>query len=231
MRALRSWAAISGWVCFSGKLCAVLPWEKRYHECSADYARVERLSSVSSGVVSGGDYRAFRAGRGMRAAVNAWLEEISFRAGVTAAAIFVPVLAAVTVTVVLVTGPSHGSPVASMEHSRAAVGSPVTAASASLPAPPTHASGQPRPEVSTSPVQAAVQSPVAADRVSQPAAAGSPARQEAWYPTSPPSAAPRNGPFGRGGAGHGDSPAWHGIRGGHQPAGLGRARGRGAFRG
>ena len=76
----------------------------------AGYAAIERLSSVSSDVVNGGDYPTVGSWPGVRAAINARLEEVSFRIGVTAGAITLLVLSAAVAAVVITVMPSQRQP-------------------------------------------------------------------------------------------------------------------------
>ena len=93
------------------------------------------LSSVSSGVVNGGDYQTVGSWPGIRAAINARLEEVSFRTGVTAGAITLLVLAAATAAVVLTVMPSSGSAVNRAAGVPATLSSPVAAVAVPVAAP------------------------------------------------------------------------------------------------
>ena len=129
--------------------------------------------------MNGGDYRTTGPWAGIRAAVNARLEEVSFRTGMAAGAVTLLVVAAATAAVVLTVLPSQGSPV-----SRAAV-TPVTAssraaalvptASATTPAaaPTPRASVSHPPKASTAPAAGAQSGQYSPDAA--PAGRGNPA--------------------------------------------------------
>jgi hypothetical protein len=106
------------------------------------YVAVGSLSSVSSGVVNGGGYRTVGSGPGIRAAVNARLEEVSFRTGMTAGAVTLLVLAAAVAAVVITVLPSQGSQVSR------AVTAPVAASAPAAPATVQAVTPAPRPSAS-----------------------------------------------------------------------------------
>src|ERR1700761_1513389 len=125
----------------------------------AGYAAIDRLSSVSSGVVYGGDQRTAGSWPGIRAAINARLEEVSFRTGVMTGAVTLLALAAVAAAGVLTVTPSPGSPVASAAGTPAAVSSPAAAAVVPVTTPSPRTSAHSLPKV-TSPASSAA-APVA----------------------------------------------------------------------
>jgi hypothetical protein len=99
---------------------------------------VDRISSVSSEIVSGGT---FRTHSGLRATINAWLEDISFRTGMIAGAVVLLVIVAAGAAVAVL---SNGSQAASALGSRAtatpaAVGAPLTGGAAQPSAVPSSA--------------------------------------------------------------------------------------------
>jgi hypothetical protein len=108
------------------------------------------------------------AGSGFRAAVYAWLEEISFRAGLITASIAFVVLAALATAGVLVAGLGQGT-----QHADASPA--ITShAAATASAPPASAASTPRPVPSSTQqasTQQATQSPVTADTTAPQAAA------------------------------------------------------------
>ena len=138
---------------------------------------IDRLSSVSSGVVNGSDYQAVGSWPGIRAAINARLEEVSFRTGVMAGAITFLVLAAATAAVVLTVMPSSGSAVNRATGAPAPLSSPVAAAAVPMAAPSLHPAARRLPVASSSPsapAAAAAQHPAQA---SQPSADPGPVAQ------------------------------------------------------
>jgi hypothetical protein len=160
------------------------------------------VSSVSSDVVNGGTQRAVGSWPGIRTAVNARLEEVSFRTGVTAGAVTLLVLAAATAAVVLTVMPSQGSPANRAAAAPAAASAPVAAAvtPAAAPTPrtpgrqPVEASAPPSaPPAGTRPAaQAGQTSPDTGSSPQEAAAGGNPGPRAGWQ------------------AGHGGH--WHGRR-------------------
>jgi hypothetical protein len=78
--------------------------------------------------VYGGDQRTAGSWPGIRAAINARLEEVSFRTGVMTGAVTLLAVAAAAAAVVLTVTPSHGSAVTSAAGTPAAVSSRAAAA-------------------------------------------------------------------------------------------------------
>lgn len=117
----------------------------------AGYAAIERLPSVSSDVVNGGDHPTVGSWPGVRAAINARLEEVSFRVGATAGAIALLVLSAAVAAVVITVMPSQGGPVNGAAGAPAAARFPVAAATAPAAAPTLRAPGRYLPEASSPP--------------------------------------------------------------------------------
>ena len=135
------------------------------------------LSSVSSGVVNGGDYQTVGSWPGLRAAINARLEEVSFRTGVTAGAITLLVLAAATAAVVLTVMPSSGSAVNRAVAVSATLSPPVAAAAVPVAVPSLRPPARGLPEASSSPsATAAAVAPTAA-QASRPSADPGPVAQ------------------------------------------------------
>jgi len=170
----------------------------------AGYAAIDRLSSVSSGVVYGGDHRTASSWPGVRAAINARLEEVSFRKGMMTGAITLLVLTAAAAALVLTVTPSHGSPVNGAAGTPAAASSPAAAAVVPVTAP--------TPRTPAWSVRV-----VSAPASSAPAAAAQPApqytaqaSQPSPYPSSSQQPASTGGTFGAPAHGRGD-------RGGYRP--------------
>jgi hypothetical protein len=181
---------------------------------------IDRLSSVSSGVVNGGDYQTVGSWPGIRAAINARLEEVSFRTGVTAGAITLLVLAAATAAVVLTVMPSSGSavnravavsatlcpPVA------ATLSPPVAAAAVPVAVPSLHPSAHGLPEASSSPSATAAAVAPPAAQASQPSADPGPVAQYGSAAATHGARMPGQGAPGRHwpGQGTGEGPPRHG---------------------
>jgi hypothetical protein len=144
---------------------------------------MERLSSVSSDVVNGGDYRMVGSWPGVRAAINARLEEVSFRTGVMAGAVTLLVLSAAVAAVIATVVPSKGGPVSRAAGAMAAAGFPAAAATPPVAAPTLRAPGRHLPEASSPP--------------SAPAAGSRPAAQASQSSPGPgPQEDPAGGNFG-----------------------------------
>ena len=162
---------------------------------------------------------------GIRAAINARLEEVSFRTGMMAAAATLLVVGAATAALVLTVTPSHGSPVNNAAGAPAAASSPVAVATG--PAAPS----SPRPSATRTRAAKATASStpeVVAQTAAEPA---SPADQSSSYPNSSPQSDSVSGSFDRAPA------SGRGPRGGYWPGrwnGAGMPRfpgGRGNFPG
>jgi hypothetical protein len=194
----------------------------------AGYAAIDRLSSVSSGVVYGGDHRTAGSWPGVRAAINARLEEVSFRTGMMTGAIAFLALAAATAAVVLTVMPSQGSPVNGAVGVPAAASSPVAASAVPVAAPSVRTPAHGLHEVSfpSSSAPAAGTQPTA-EPAAQPAAQAS---QSSAYPSSSPQSGSAGRTFGGPAAGReAQGGYWPGSRNG---AGAPRfASGRGNFTG
>jgi len=133
------------------------------------YVAIGHLSSVSSGVVNGGDDRTAGSRPGIRATINARLEEVSFRTGVVAGAATLLVIAAAAAAVVITVLPSQGSPV------NRAAGAPVAASSPAahtVPATVPSAPASPTPPGHT---------PTASSSPAAPAARSQPSAQASEY--------------------------------------------------
>jgi hypothetical protein len=103
--------------------------------------------------VNGGTQRAVGSWPGLRTAINARLEEVSFRTGATAGAVTLLVLAAATAAIVLTVMPSQGSPVHRAAAGPAATSAPAAAAVTPAAAPTLRAPG--RKPVGASPLPSA----------------------------------------------------------------------------
>ena len=170
----------------------------------AGYAAIDRLSSVSSGVVYGGDHQTAGSWPGIRAAINARLEEVSFRKGMMTGAITLLVLTAAAAALVLTVTPSHGSPVNGAAGTPAAASAPAAAAVVPVTAPTPRTSARSVRVVSApasaAPAAAAPPAPQYTAQVSQPSP----------YPSSSQQPASTGGTFGAPAHGRGD-------RGGYWP--------------
>ena len=132
------------------------------------YVAIGHLSSVSSGVVNGGDDRTAGSRPGIRATINARLEEVSFRTGIAAGAATLLVVAAAAAAVVITVLPSQGSPV------NRAAGAPAAASSPAAPsAPATVPSAVPTPPTPSGHTPSASSSSAARAAGSQPSAQSS----------------------------------------------------------
>ena len=138
---------------------------------------IDRLSSVSSGVVNGGGYQTVGSWPGIRAAINARLEEVSFRTGVTAGAITLLVFAAAAAAVVLTVMPSRGSAVNRAAGAQTIASSPVAAAAVPVAAPSLRPPARPLPEASSSPTATAAAVAQPAAQAGQPSADPGPRAQ------------------------------------------------------
>ncbi len=94
----------------------------------AGYAAIHAISPVSSGGVHGGEHRAAGPWPGIRAAVNARLEEVSFRTGMATGAIALLAFAAATAAVVITVSSSQGRPANETAGRPSVVTSPVAVA-------------------------------------------------------------------------------------------------------
>ena len=88
---------------------------------------VDRPLSVSCDLVNGGKHRTAGPWSGIRTAINARLEEVSFRTGLITGAITLVTLAVATAAVMITTMPSSGIPVNSAAETPAVASSPVAA--------------------------------------------------------------------------------------------------------
>jgi hypothetical protein len=174
--------------------------------------------------VNVGGYQGLRARPGFRAAVNARLEEISFRTGLITATIALVALSAIVAAGVYVAALGHSSPIDTARVS--SVGSaPVKtlAAPASvLPRTPTHSQASPKPKAQQ-PVTAGTTSP-------QPVAGSQPLGQAGSSGQAGPQVPSRD--YGRAGAyGHGPGHGGYGPRdGGYGNPGQGPGPGPGPVR-
>jgi hypothetical protein len=205
----------------------VNPRDGAGHAGNCRFAAVARLSSISSGVVSGGDQwttgqwpgieqRTPGSRPGLRAAVYARLEEISFRAGIAAATTLLA-LVGVALAIVVTLLPGHTALVTSAAGKPAAM--PAVKASPAAAATPT---AVPSPRSSAPRLAAASSPPLAAAGVTQPTA-------QATQPVAAPASAGQrssgwNRFAGGHGHGHGHGGSGHGGSGGYGPRRPGTGR-------
>ena len=164
-----------------------------------------------------GGYQGSHTRSGLRSAVNARLEEISFRTGLITATTALVALSAIVVAGVYVAALGHGSPASSPARVSRADQAPVTTATVPASALPRHSQASPKPKA---------QQPVTVDTTSSQSAAGIQQPQaQADDSTSTAPQAPAHG-YGHAGAyGHGSSYGGYG-RGSFGPRGGGLGLGR-----
>lgn len=178
--------------------------------------------------MSVGGYQGVRARSGLRAAVNARLEEISFRAGLIAASIAFVAISAIAAVAVYEFTLSHGAPAASASGAVSARSAPVTARTTPASAPPRaqgHRKAGPKPtKAQATKAPPTTRQPVTAGTTIPQPAAGQPQSQAGSPDDSPPPARSRG--FGQPsldqhGPWYGGREGWHGGPGILRPRGWG----------
>jgi len=162
--------------------------------------------------VIGGTQRAVGSWPGIRTAINARLEEVSFRTGVRVGAVALLVLAAATAAVVLTVMPGQGAPVNRAAVAPAATSAPAVAAVTPAAAPTPRAPGRKPVAASASP-----------SAPSAPAAGAQPAAQ-AGQTSQDTGASPQETATGRTSWQAGQGGHWHGRPIGAWAPRHGRAR-------